>query len=61
VCGEFLCKNVNKTLDFLGDLNDKTYEWETIREAYSNASNIFMNKVGKSSYDVVALADTMLT
>ena len=58
--GEFLCKNVNEAWDFLENLSDKTYEWETIREAHGIASKIFMNKLGKSSNDFVASKDTML-
>ena len=59
--GEFLCKNVNEAWDFLENLSDKTYEWETIREAHSSASKIFMNKGGNSSNGFVASKDTRLS
>ena len=58
--GKFLCKNANEAWDFVEDFNDKTYEWETIKEAPSIASKIFMNNEGKLSNDFVALKDTML-
>ena len=40
--GEFLCKNVNQAWDFLEDLSGETYQWETIRQAHSIASKIFL-------------------
>ena len=58
--GEFLCKNANEACDFLEDLSDKTHEWETIREAPSIASKIFMDNKGKLPNDFVALEDTTL-
>ena len=47
--GEVLCKNFNEGWDFLEDFSDKTYEWETTKEAHSMASKISMNKEGKLS------------
>ena len=61
MCGkEFLCKNANKAWDFLEDLSDKAYEWETIREAPSIASKIFTDNEGKLPNNFVALEDTTL-
>jgi len=58
--GEFLCKNTNEVWDFLEDLSYKTYEWETIREAPSIASKIFMDNECKLPNDFIALEDNML-
>ena len=61
ICGgEFLCKNANEAWDFLEDLSYKTYEWETIREAPSIASKIFMDNEDKLLNDFIALEDTVL-
>ena len=58
--GEFFCKNANEAWDFLKDLSDRIYEWETIREASSIASKIFIDNEGKLPNDFIALEDTTL-
>ena len=58
--GDFLCKNANKAWDFLKDLSGKTYEWETIKEALSIKTKIFIDHGGKPPNYFVALEDTML-
>jgi len=58
--GGFLCKNTNEAWDFLEDLNDKTYEWGTIREPPSITSKIFIDNKGKLPNDFIALEDTTL-
>jgi len=52
--GEFLCKDANEAWDFLKDLGDKTYEWKTIREAPSTASEISMDNKGNLPNDFIA-------
>ena len=58
--GEFLCKNANEVWDFLDDLNDKAYEWETITEVPNIASQIFMDNKRRLPNDFVVLENTML-
>ena len=61
ICGgNFLYKNANNVWEFLEDLIDETYELETIGEAPSIASKIFMDNEGKLRNDFIALEDTML-
>ena len=54
------CKNANEAWEFIGDLSDKTYEWETIREAPGIVSKLFMDDKGKLPNEFVALEDTRI-
>ena len=58
--GQFLYKNANEAQDFLEDLSDKTYAWETITEAPSITSKIFTDIEGKLPNDFIALEDIRL-
>ena len=58
--GSVLCRTTKEAWDLLKDVSYRTYEQETIREAPSIASKIFMDNEGKLPNDFVALEDTML-